>query len=140
MSDNGGSSGQSSTTGVVLAVFAPSYLEIKGWCGFRDRNTHGLTEAQAREIITKLRQGIGPDLDSLIARVGAMRVRNTKIICYVKTPSLSSCKKIREAMNAFIEEGEHQIGASRDDSLCDRGETCLETGVTENLWESIGSG
>ena len=25
--------------------FAPSYLEIKGWCGFRDRNTHGLTEA-----------------------------------------------------------------------------------------------
>ena len=25
----------------------PSYLEIKGWCGFRDKNTHGLTEAQA---------------------------------------------------------------------------------------------
>ena len=38
LSDNGGSSGQSSTTGVVPAVFAPSYLEIKGWCGFRDRN------------------------------------------------------------------------------------------------------
>ena len=67
LSDNGGSTGQSSATGVVLAVFAP-YLEIKGWCGFRDRNTHGL---QAREIITKLRQGIGPDLDSLTARVGA---------------------------------------------------------------------
>ena len=79
------------------------YLEIKRWCGFRDRNTHGLTEAQARETITKLRQGIGPDLDSLIARVGPMRVRNTKIICYLKTPSLSSCKQIREAMNAFIE-------------------------------------
>ena len=75
LSDNGGSSGQSSTTGVAPAVFAPSYLEIKGWCGFRDRNTHGLTEAQA---ITKLRLGIGPDLDSLIARVGALRVRNTK--------------------------------------------------------------
>ena len=73
------------------------------WCGFRDRNTHGLTEAQAREIITKLRQGIGVDFDSLIARVGAMRVRNTKIIYYLKTPSLSSCKQIREAMNAFIE-------------------------------------
>ena len=69
LSDNRGSAGQSSATGVALAVFAPSYLEIKGWCGFRDRNTHGLTEAQAREIITKLRQGIGPDLDSLIARV-----------------------------------------------------------------------
>ena len=41
------------------------------------RETHGLTEVQAREIITKLLQGIGPDLDSLIARVGAMRVRNT---------------------------------------------------------------
>ena len=88
LSDNGGSSGQSSTTGVVPAIFAPSYLEVKGWCGFRDRSTHGLTEAQAREIITKLRQGIGPDLDSLIARVGAMRVRNTKTICYLKTPSL----------------------------------------------------
>ena len=80
--------GQSSTTGVVPAIFAPSYLEVKGWCGFRDRSTHGLTEAQAREIITKLRQGIGPDLDSLIVRVGAMRVRNTKTICYLKTPSL----------------------------------------------------
>ena len=110
MSDTGGSSGQSSTTGVVPAVFAPSYLEIKGWCGFRDRNTHGLTEAQAREIITKLRQGIGPDLDSLIARVGAMRVRNTKIVCYLKTPSLSRCKQIREAMNAFIEKENIKLG------------------------------
>ena len=54
LSDNGGSTGQSSATGVALAVFAPSYLEIKEWCGFRGRNTHGLTEAQAREIITKL--------------------------------------------------------------------------------------
>ena len=41
LSDNGGSSGQSSTTGAVPAVFAPSYLEIKVWCGFRDRNTDG---------------------------------------------------------------------------------------------------
>ena len=69
LSDNGGSAGQSSAAGDTPAVFAPSYLEIKGWCGFRYRNTHGLTEAQAWEIITKLRQGIGPDLDSLIAHV-----------------------------------------------------------------------
>ena len=110
LSDNGGSTGQSSTTGGAPAVFAPSYLEIKVWCGFRDRNTHGLTEAQAREIITKLRQGIGLDLDSLIARVGAMRVRNTKITCYLKTPSLSSCKQIREAMNAFIEKENIKLG------------------------------
>ena len=110
LSDSGASTGQSSATGVVPAVFALSYLEIEGWCGFRDRNTHGLTEAQAREIITKLRQGIGPDLDSLIARVGAMRVRNTKIICYLKTPSLSSCKQIREAMNAFIEKENIKLG------------------------------
>ena len=48
LSDNGGSSGQSSTTGVAPAVFVPSYLEIKGWCGFRDRNTHGLSEAQSQ--------------------------------------------------------------------------------------------
>ena len=66
-SSSDGSSG--SATGPVL--FAPSYLEIKGWCAFKDRNTHGLTEGQAREFITKLRQGIGSDLDSLIARVGA---------------------------------------------------------------------
>ena len=32
------------------------------------KDTHGLTEARAWEIITKLRQGIGPDLESLIAR------------------------------------------------------------------------
>ena len=89
LSDNGGSTVPSSATGVAPAAVAPSYLEIKGWCGFRDRNTHGLTEALAREIITKLRQGIGPDL----ARVGAMRVRNTKNICCLKTPSLSSCSK-----------------------------------------------
>ena len=60
MSDNGGSAGQSSGGGgTAPAVFAPSYLEIKEWCGFRDRNTHGLTEGQARKVITKLRQGIG---------------------------------------------------------------------------------
>ena len=74
------------TTGPV--IFAPSYLEIKGWCSFKDRHTLGLTEGQAREFITKLRQGIGSDLDSMIARVGAMRVRNTKITCYLKNPSL----------------------------------------------------
>ena len=62
------------------------------------------------EIITKLRLGIGPDLDSLIARVGALRVRNTKIICYLKIPSLSSCKQIREAMNAFIEKENIKLG------------------------------
>ena len=75
-----------------------------------ETDTHGLTEAQAREIITKLRQGIGPDLDSLIARVGAVRVRNTKIILYLKTPSLSSCKQIQEAMNAFIEKENIKLG------------------------------
>ena len=56
LSDTGGSAGQSSATGgSTPAVFAAPFLEIKGWCGLRDRNTHGLTEAQAREIITKLR-------------------------------------------------------------------------------------
>ena len=141
LSDNGGSAVQSSAAGGnTPVVYAPSYLEIKGWCGFPDRNTHGLTEAQAREIIAKLRQGIGPDLDFLIAHVGAMRVRNTKIICYLKTPSLSSCKQIREAMNAFIEKENIKLGPQGSNSLCGRGETCLETGATEDLWESIGSG
>ena len=69
-----------------------------------------MTEAQAREIITKLRQGIGPDLDSFTVRVGAMRIRNTKIICHLKTPSLSSCKQIREAMNAFTEKENIKLG------------------------------
>ena len=96
---------------VLLAVVFAPYLEIQGWCGFRERNTHGLTEAQAWEIVTKLRQGTGPDLDSLMARVGAMRVRNTKIICYLKTPSFSSCKQIiREAMNAFVAKENNKLG------------------------------
>ena len=41
LSDKSGSMG-------TPAVFTLSCLEIKGWCGFWDRNTHGLTEAQAR--------------------------------------------------------------------------------------------
>ena len=140
LSDNGGSSGQSSTTGVAPAVFAPSCLEIKVWCGFRDRNTHGLTESQAREIITKLRLGIGPDLDSLIARVGALRVRNTKIMCYLKNAESFKLQANQGSNECIHREGKHQIGASRDHSLCNRGETCLETGAIENLWESFGSG
>ena len=63
MSDNGYNGGSG---GASPVVFVPSYLEIKGWCGFRDRSTLGLTEEQAREIIAKLRKGL--DLDS-IARV-----------------------------------------------------------------------
>ena len=40
LSDNGGSTGQSSANGVAPAVFALSYLEIKGWCGFsRQKHT-----------------------------------------------------------------------------------------------------
>ena len=95
---NGGSAGGS--TGP--ATCAPPYREIKEQRVFRDRNTHGLTEAQAREFITKLRQGIGSDLVSFMARVGAMRVRNTKTMCYLKHPSLSNCKHIREAMCFFF--------------------------------------
>ena len=111
MSDNGGSAGQSSGGGgTAPAVFAPSYQESKEWCGFRDRSTHGLTEGQAGKVITKLRQGIGPNPDSLTARVGAVRVRNTEIICYLKTPNLSSCKQIREAMNAIIEKENIKLG------------------------------
>ena len=54
-SSSDGTSG--SAAGPVL--FAPSYLEIKGWCAFKDRDTHGLAEGQAKEFIAKLRQGIG---------------------------------------------------------------------------------
>ena len=63
----GGGGGGGST---APAVFAPSHL---------DRSTHSLTEAQAKELVAKLRQGIGPDLDCMIARVGAMSVRNAKV-------------------------------------------------------------
>ena len=85
LSDNGGSSGQSNTTGVAPAVFAPSYLEIKVRLSGRK---HTWTDrGSAREIITKLRLGIGPDLDSLIARVGALRVRNTNYMLPEDTES-----------------------------------------------------
>ena len=33
---HGGSTGQTSATGVAPAVFALAYLEMKGWCEFRD--------------------------------------------------------------------------------------------------------
>ena len=130
-------SDKSSATGVAPAVFAPSYLEIK--VVRISGQKHTWTD-QGREIITKLRLGIGPDLDSLIARVGALKVRNTKIICYLKIPSLSSCKQIREAMNAFIEKENIKLGPQGTNSLCYRGETCLDTGTTKNLWKSFGSG
>ena len=39
LSDNGGSTGQSSATGVAPAVFAPPYLEIKGGADF-ETETH----------------------------------------------------------------------------------------------------
>ena len=104
LSDNGASSGQSSTTGVAPAVCAPSYLEIKGWCGFRDRNTHGLTEAQAREVITKFRLGIGPaDLGSLIARVGALSFERQEHKNYMLPENT-------ESFNAFIEKENIKLG------------------------------
>ena len=93
-------------------IFAPSYLEIKGWCSFEDRNTLGLTEGQAREFIVKLRQGVGSDLDSMIARAGAIRVKNTKITGYLKNPSSSNCKQIREAMCAYIERENIKLGGA----------------------------
>ena len=45
-----------------------------------------------------------------MARVGALRVRNIKIFCYLKTPNLSSCKQIREAMSAFVEKENIKLG------------------------------
>ena len=39
----------------------------------------------------------------MIARVGALRVRNAKIMIYLKTPSLMKCKLNREALNAYID-------------------------------------
>ena len=69
-----------------------------------------MTEGQAREFVPRLRQGTGSDLDSMIARVGTMRVRNTKITCYLKNPSLSNCKQIREAMCAYMERENIKLG------------------------------
>ena len=98
---------------LLLALFLQHFLLLI-WksreCGFRDRNTHGLIGTQEKEIITKLRQEIGPDLASVMARVGVVRVRNTKIICYLKTPSFSSCKQIREAIKVFIEKENIKLG------------------------------
>ena len=79
---------------------------------FQDRNTLGLSEGQAREFVEQLRQGIGSELNRMIARVGAMRVKNTKIICYLKDPSSSNCKQIREAMCAYIERENIKLGGA----------------------------
>ena len=122
---------------VLLAVIHLRYMLLLTWKSRggsdSETNTHGLTEAQDGETITKLRQGISPDPDSLTVHVGAMRVRNTQIICYLKTPSLSSCKQVREAMNAFIEKENIKLGP-QGTTLFVTGETCLEAGATENIW------
>ena len=107
-SSSDGSAG--STTGPM--IFAPSFLEIKGWCSCKDRNTLGLSEGQAREFVEKLRQGIGSELDSMTAHAGAMRVKNTKIICYSRNPSSSNCKQIGEAMCAYIERENIRLGGA----------------------------
>ena len=80
-------------------IFAPSYLEIEGWCGFRDRATHGLTEAHAKELVNKLRQVIGPNLDSVIARVGAMRVGSAKNsrTSFCKLAAVKACPRAGSA-------------------------------------------
>ena len=41
-------------------------------------------------------------LISLVALLGAMRVRNTKIICNLETPSFSSCKQINGDNECFL--------------------------------------
>ena len=82
----------------------------------RKSEQDGTLDLNSKRICHQAATGIGSDLDSMIARVGAMRVRNTKIICYLKNPSLSNCKQIREAMCAYIERREHQVG--RCNSLC----------------------
>ena len=132
-SSSDGSAG--STTGPM--IFAPSYLRIKGVVFFKDRNTLGLSEGQAREFVEKLRQGIGSELDSMIARVGAMRVKNTKIVCYLKNSSLSDCKQIREAMCAYIERENIKLGGATPYVVEEKPVWRQEQ---QNLWESAGCG
>ena len=48
----------------------------------------------------------------MIVRVGAMWVKNTKIICYLKNPSFSKCKQIRKAMCAYIESENIKFGGA----------------------------
>ena len=105
---------------------------------FKDRNTLGLSEGQAREFVEQLRQGIGSELDIMIARVGAVRVKNTKIICYLKDPSYSNCKQIREAMCAYIERENIKLGGATLYVVEEK--LVLETRATKDFWESAGCG
>ena len=74
----------------------------------------------------------------MIARVGVMRVRNTKIICYLKNPSLSNCKQIREAMCAYIERENIKLGGATPYVVEEK--TRLATRATKNFWKSAGCG
>ena len=71
-------------------------------------HTHGLTEAQVREVITKLLLGIGPDHDFLIARVGAFRVRNTKIICHLENTESFKLQAKQGSNECIHREGKHK--------------------------------
>ena len=121
-------------------VFAPSYLEIKGWCGFQNRATHGLTEVQVKKLVAKLRQRTGPDLDCMIARVGAMRVRNAKGHLLFENAKPHELQADQGGHERVHRTKEYQNGASRLSSICDGGETCLAAGTTANFWESFGCG
>ena len=102
LSDNGGSAGQSSAAGSsicsllgnpgVVRISRKKHTWIDGGSGLGDHHQAATGNW------------------SLIARVGAMRVRNTKIICYLKTPSFSSCKPIREAMHACVAKENNKLG------------------------------
>ena len=48
----------------------------------------------------------------MIARVGAMSVKNTKIRCYLINPSSSNCKQVKEAMCAYIERENIKLGGA----------------------------
>ena len=43
-------------------------------------------------------------------------------------------------MNAFVEKENIKLGLQGTTPFVTEEKTCLETGATENLWESIGSG
>ena len=97
-------------------IFAPSYWAIKGWFSFQDRNTLGWSEGQAREFVEQLRQGIGSELDSMIARVGAMRVKKHEDHMLLEKPEFFKVQTNQRSNVRLHRNGEYQVG--RRNSLC----------------------
>jgi hypothetical protein len=68
-----------SGTGADPAGFTPSFLSIKGWCEFDEKDTHGYTRENATELLVLLCSMLSPDLKQHVGNFSLTGARNYSI-------------------------------------------------------------